>query len=102
VAGHDRFIADLRPLLRQGLAAQGLPPPLTCHPYDICTALIAEESGVIVTDPYGRTLDVPLDVETEVAWAGYANSHIRAQVEPRLQEALRVRGWLPPQPEGHR
>jgi fructose-1,6-bisphosphatase/inositol monophosphatase family enzyme len=94
VAGHDRFVADLRPLVRRVLAGRGLPPPLTCHPYDICTALIAEESGVIVTDPYGQTLDVPLNVDAEVAWAGYANARIRAQIEPLLQQALRVRGWI--------
>ena len=94
MAGHDRFIADLRPLLQPLLAHRGLPPALACHPYDICCALIAEESGVIVTDPEGRPLDAPLTVEAEVAWAGYANVHIRAQIEPLLQQALRARGWM--------
>jgi fructose-1,6-bisphosphatase/inositol monophosphatase family enzyme len=93
MAGHDRFIADLRPLLRPVLASRGLPPALTCHPYDICCALIAEESGVIVTGPSGQPLDAPLNVEGEVAWAGYANTHIRAQIEPLLQQALTSRGW---------
>ena len=93
-AGHDRFIADVRPLMRPLLAARGLPPPLTCHPYDVCTALIAEENGVIVTAVDGRPLDAPLNLEAEVAWAGYANPDIRAQVEPLLQEALRARGWI--------
>ena len=32
MAGHDRFIADLRPLVSTGLC---------CHPYDLSTALIA-------------------------------------------------------------
>ena len=94
MAGHDRFVADLRPLLRPVLASRGLPPALTCHPYDICCALIAEESGVIVTDPFGRPLDAPLNVEAEVAWAGYANAHIRTQIEPLLHQALRARGWI--------
>jgi fructose-1,6-bisphosphatase/inositol monophosphatase family enzyme len=93
IAGHDRFIADLRPLLRPLLSRRGLPPALACHPYDICCALIAEESGVIVTDASGQPLDAPLDVEAEVAWAGYANDRIRAQIEPLLQAALRERGW---------
>ncbi|HWN87368.1 MAG TPA: hypothetical protein VNN99_19515 [Vicinamibacterales bacterium] len=93
IAGHDRFIADLRPLLRPLLSRRGLPPALACHPYDICCALIAEESGVMVTDASGQPLDAPLDVEAEVAWAGYANGHIRAQIEPLLQAALRERGW---------
>jgi fructose-1,6-bisphosphatase/inositol monophosphatase family enzyme len=94
IAGHDRFIADVRPLLQPLLAARGLPPALTCHPYDICTALIAEESGVLVTDPYGGPLDAPLNLEAEVAWAGYANAQIRAQIEPLLKEGLRARGWI--------
>jgi fructose-1,6-bisphosphatase/inositol monophosphatase family enzyme len=88
MAGHDRFIADLRPLLRPLLSSRGLPPALTCHPYDICCALIAEESGVIVTGADGRPLDAPLDVDAEVAWAGYANEGVRAQIEPLLQKAL--------------
>ena len=50
--------------------------------------------GVIVTDGFGDPLDTPLDVDSEVAWAGYANARIRAQIEPRLQEALRARGWI--------
>jgi fructose-1,6-bisphosphatase/inositol monophosphatase family enzyme len=96
IAGHDRFIADLRPLLSPVLSSRGLPPALACHPYDICCALIAEESGVIVTDASGQPLDAPLDVEAEVAWAGYANGHIRAQIEPLLQTAIRERGWSRP------
>jgi hypothetical protein len=94
MAGHDRFIADIRPLLRPVLTERGLPPALTCHPYDICCTLIAEESGVIVTNPRGQPLDAPLNVEAEVAWAGYANAHIRSQIEPLLQQALRARGWI--------
>ena len=94
LAGHDRVIADLRPLMRPVLAGRGLPPALTCHPYDVCTALIAEESGVVVTDAYGQPLDVPLNVEAEVAWAGYANRAVQAQIEPLLQRALRERGLI--------
>jgi fructose-1,6-bisphosphatase/inositol monophosphatase family enzyme len=94
IAGHDRFIADLRPLTAAALAERGLARPLACHPYDICCALIAEESGVIVTDPSGRLLDAPLSVDADVAWVGYANQKIRAAMEPLLQQELRARGWL--------
>ena len=93
-AGHDRFIADLRPLTGPTVAERGLARPLCCHPYDICCALIAEESGVIVTDPAGRPLDAPLTVDADVAWAGYANAKIRTAIEPLLQRELRARGWL--------
>ena len=68
MAGHDRFIADLRPLVHGILAARGLPHGLCCHPYDLCTALIAEELGVAVTGADGRALDAPFDATSDVAW----------------------------------
>ncbi|RMG93435.1 MAG: inositol monophosphatase [Chloroflexi bacterium] len=94
MAGHDRFIADLRPLLDQLLARRGLSLGICCHPYDLCTELIARELGVIITDPAGNPLNPPLDTQTNIAWAGYANTAIRAQVEPHLQAALRRRNLL--------
>lgn len=94
IAGHDRFVADLRPLLEPLLASRGLRLGICCHPYDLATELIAREAGVIVTDPSGAALDAPLSIEADVAWAGYANAAIRAQVEPLLQSALRRRGLL--------
>jgi hypothetical protein len=82
--GHDRFVADLRPLMK-GVS-------LCCHPYDLCTALIARELGVIMTEPRGGSLSAPLNLNADVAWAGYANEAIRRQIEPLLQAALRKRG----------
>lgn len=94
IAGHDRFVADLRPLMEKVLKRRGLSLGICCHPYDICTELIAREHGVIVTDAAGRPLDAPLDTTSDVAWAGYANEAIRAQVAPLLEAALRRRGLL--------
>jgi hypothetical protein len=95
MAGHDRFVADLRALLEPLLARRGLGLGLCCHPYDLCTELIAREAGVIVTDERGRALSAPLALEPELAWVGYANGVIRAQLEPLLQRALRRRGLIP-------
>jgi fructose-1,6-bisphosphatase/inositol monophosphatase family enzyme len=92
IAGHDRFNADLRPLFDRVLSERGEPLSLACHPYDVCTALIAQEAGVLVTGPDGQPLDAPLDVDTPVAWVGYANAKIRAVVEPVLLAALARRG----------
>lgn len=94
MAGHDRFVADLRPLVETLLARRGLALGMCCHPYDLCTELIARELGVIITDPAGQPLRAPLDVDTEVAWTGYANVHLQTQIEPLLQAALRKRGLL--------
>lgn len=95
MVGHDRFLADLRPLLHAlNHDAQSV-NRLSCHPYDLCTELIAREAGVIVTDPWGRPLAVPLDTHSPVAWVGYANETLRNQMEPVLQRLLRDMGALP-------
>jgi len=94
MAGHDRFVADLRPLMDRKMAARGRPLGICCHPYDLATELIARELGVIVTDEYGNPLAAPLAVEPDVTWVAYANARIRAQVEPLLQQALSRRGLL--------
>jgi fructose-1,6-bisphosphatase/inositol monophosphatase family enzyme len=94
MAGHDRFVADLRALLGPVLAERGLPRGLCCHPYDLCTELIARELGVAVTAADGGPLRARLAVEPDVSWAGYANQNIRSSIEPLLQAALSKRGLL--------
>ena len=94
MAGHDRFVADLRPLFERSLAQRGLRLGLCCHPYDLCTELIARELGVIVTDERGEPLQARLAVEPDVAWIGYANDRIRGQIEPLLRAELEKRDLL--------
>jgi len=91
IAGHDRFTVDLRAHLGRVASERGLPRLLCCHPYDLCTELIAREAGVIVTGVDGGPLNARLAVEPDVSWVGYANSRIRATVEPLLQAALHKR-----------
>ena len=81
IAGHDRFVADLRPLVD--------PDAFACHPYDVCTAMLLEEAGGVVTDPRGAPLDAPLDTTTPVAWAGYANAELAAAHRPGPGRARR-------------
>jgi fructose-1,6-bisphosphatase/inositol monophosphatase family enzyme len=81
ITGHDRFVADLRPLVDSAARA--------CHPYDICTAMLLEEAGGVVTDPYGGPLDAPLDNTSPVAWAGYANPALAARIGPVLADLVR-------------
>lgn len=94
MSGHDRFIADIRPLLGEILTQRGMPRSLCCHPYDLCTMLVAEELGIHITDASGAPLDAPLDLETDVAWVGYASERLRARVEPALRTALAQHGLL--------
>ena len=83
--GHDRWAADLRPLLgdRAGICA---------HPYDLAGWLVAAEAGVHVVRPDGSPLDAPLDLTSDVAWVAYANDAVRALVEPALHAVLAERG----------
>jgi fructose-1,6-bisphosphatase/inositol monophosphatase family enzyme len=94
MCGHDRFTTDLRPLMENILHQRGLSLGICCHPYDVCTELIAREAGAIVTDINGEPLRAKLSIEPDVAWVGYANEHIRAQIEPLLQKAMRQRKLL--------
>ncbi|MFN8028090.1 MAG: inositol monophosphatase family protein [Acidimicrobiia bacterium] len=77
ITGRDRFVADLRPLVD--------PAAFACHPYDVCTAMLLEEAGGVVTDPFGAPLDAPLDTTTGVAWVGYANRRLATQIGPVLR-----------------
>jgi fructose-1,6-bisphosphatase/inositol monophosphatase family enzyme len=94
MVGHDRFIADVRPLMEGTRAERGLPPGLCCHPYDLCSMLVAQELGVELTGATGEELDAPFDLEADVSWVGYANTSLRASVEPALLAALRRRGLI--------
>jgi fructose-1,6-bisphosphatase/inositol monophosphatase family enzyme len=86
LTGRDRFVADLRPLAFERLQLRSV---LACHPYDICTALIAEENGCVISAPDGKPLRAPLDTTTSVAWVGYANSSLARWIGPALSKILR-------------
>jgi hypothetical protein len=90
--GHDRMIADVRSLLYQRFRREGRPVGHACHPYDACTALIAEEVGVHITDGRGQPLDAPLNTIENISWIGYANQAIRQEVEPVLRRLLAKHG----------
>ena len=92
--GHDRFVADLRPLMFKVMQERGFDLSICCHPYDLCTEMIARELGVSVVDANGEQLDALLSVEGNVNWAGYANQDIRKQIEPIMQNSLRKRGLI--------
>ena len=93
-AGHDRWTADLRPLLQPARRAAGRAPIFCAHPYDLSCELIAREAGVIVTDPRGAPLAAPLDVTTDVAWLGFANAELARSVGGALTAELRARGLI--------
>lgn len=83
IVGHDRFNADLRPVFLGPNSVR-----LCCHPYDICTEIIAREAGVIVTNEHGDAISGPLDIRAPISWIGYANPQIHAQLQPTLARLL--------------
>jgi fructose-1,6-bisphosphatase/inositol monophosphatase family enzyme len=92
--GHDRWTADLRPLLQPARRAAGRAPIFCAHPYDLACELIAREAGVVVTDPRGGPLAAPLDVTSDVGWVGFANAELARTVGGALAAELRARGLL--------
>lgn len=95
IQGHDRFLADLRPLLKPLLIERQLIPGLCCHPYDLCTELVACEAGIEITNALGSPLNAPLNVDADVSWAAFANAGIRRLIEPLLAQSLQSRGMVP-------
>ncbi len=85
IAGHDRFIADLRP---EAFHKLGIASNLCCHPYDVATALLLEEAGCIVEKPNGQALDYPLDTTTPVSWIAYSNKTLADAMRPTLQSVI--------------
>ena len=74
-SGTYRFYADLRPVAAHVAARSGRNVGLCAHPYDLCTYLIAQQAGVLITDPAGAPLSYALATDVECGWVGYANSH---------------------------
>ncbi len=93
ILGRDRFVLDIRPLVHR---AMGVSSSLCARPYDLCTKLIAEEAGCVVTDPAGKPLDPPLDVSSNVAFVAYANAQLAARIQPMLDKVLLAEGLLSP------
>jgi hypothetical protein len=82
LAGHDRMNGDLRPMI---LKREGIEMSLVCHPYDVCTAMLLQEAGVIFETPEGGVVDVPLDLTSPVTWVAYANQTLADLVRPVLK-----------------
>ena len=79
LAGHDRFIADLRPLVFRVL---GIEETLSAHPYDVAASLLLEEAGCVIEQPDGSPLNCPLDTTSAVNWVAYANPDLAAHIRP--------------------
>jgi len=73
-SGADRAVFDPRPLLH--------PDGFAAHPYDLAALVVARAAGVVVEALPPGPLDVPLDTDTPVAWAGYADEATARRLRP--------------------
>jgi hypothetical protein len=89
LSGQDLCCIDLRPVFQQMPEATGR--VMSAHPYDLAGLLCAEQSGVIVTDGFGRRLSTVFDTHTPVHWCGYANAAVQQLIEPVVQDWLAKR-----------
>jgi fructose-1,6-bisphosphatase/inositol monophosphatase family enzyme len=95
--GHDRCCCDLRAIFHGMAHSQRLTRAHACHPYDLAGVLCARQAGVVITDGFGRELDCPLDIVTDVHWCGYANRAIAERVGPVIAAWLQEHGIGAPQ-----
>jgi hypothetical protein len=73
-SGSDRAVFDPRPLLHpEGFAA---------HPYDLAALVVARAAGAVIEALPPGPLLVPLDTDTPVAWAGYADEATARRLRP--------------------
>jgi hypothetical protein len=93
LAGHDRFIADIRPLV---YAKLGIPSALCCHPYDVCSYLVLTEQGIMVEHPLGGALDGPFDTTSAISWVAYANDKLASRMRPVLKAILQEKLYEQP------
>lgn len=99
MCGHDRLVGDLRPY---ALRALGLETTLVCHPYDICTEMLAREAGCIVEHPINGPVGGPMDTTFAVCWVAYANETLANLVRPILSELVGEIKLLAPSGMVHR
>ena len=73
-SGSTAAVLDPRPVLHLG--------SLASHPYDLAALVLVRAAGVVVEALPPGPLDVPLDTDTPVAWAAYANAEVAARLRP--------------------
>ncbi|MBO6586238.1 MAG: hypothetical protein JJ953_09060 [Gracilimonas sp.] len=72
-SGKYRMVADLR----NSISSQhDLDNILCCHPYDLCTFLIAREAGCIISSPKDKNLNYNLSTSLDIDWIGFANKKL--------------------------
>lgn len=85
-SGSDAAVFDPRPLFD--------PDGLATHPYDLAALVVARAAGALVEALPPGPLDVPLDTDTPVAWAAYANELIAARLRPEAGSLPSRRGHV--------
>jgi hypothetical protein len=73
-SGADRAVFDPRPLLH--------PDGFAAHPYDLAALVVARAAGALIEALPPGPLEVPLDTDTPVAWAGYADEATAHRLRP--------------------
>lgn len=78
-SGAASAVLDPRPLLAPGTMAT--------HPYDLAAIVAMRATGIVVESLPPGPLDGPLEPETPVPWAAYANEELAAEVRSRMHAA---------------
>ena len=91
LTGKDRFTADIRPALFN--AYPDLRKGHVCHPYDMAALLIAQETGIIMTNISGADLDAPMNTTDPVNWVAYCNPTLHEIISPIFLDILKKKNF---------
>jgi len=80
--GRYRLVADIRDFVQIEKNS------LCCHPYDLCTVLIAIEAGCKIVNLDNESINYPLDVVTNCNWIGFANLQLYNHYQALLFESI--------------
>lgn len=80
--GQYRIVADIREYVQHEQIS------LCCHPYDLCTALIATEAEVVITDLNKTPLAYPFDTTTNCNWVGFTSRELYDKYQEILFHAI--------------
>ncbi len=82
------LIAGPRPLRRRPARPLVDPDAFACHPYDVCTTMLLEEAGGVVTDPQRCTARRAPRRDDRGRLGRYANPALAARIGPILAELV--------------
>ena len=87
--GKYRMIVDIRSLLEKYMASKNKALGLCAHPYDLCTFLLCQEAGGVISRVSGDKFDISLNTDINVDWIGFSNQELFDKYQGLLWDIIK-------------